>query len=151
MNVPGWFSGLDWSPGHKIETLRDERTLIPKLSGVYVFSNYQGPVDPCTGILYVGKAKSLHSRLQSYLADPDEILILSKHSGGQRVSSTLRHAGKAQLLVEVQQRMRALGHGESGIWVRWVTVAAPAVLEDSLIKYLQPAFNTQGRAKPEAW
>lgn len=145
MNVPAWFSALVWSPEHKIEDLRDDRTLIPKESGVYVFTNYASVLEKNTGVLYVGKAGSLHSRVQSYLADPNEILVLSRRSGGTRVSSTLRHPGKVQLLMAVQQRMRALGHGGSGIWVRWVKEAAPAVLEEQLIKYLQPAFNTHLR------
>jgi hypothetical protein len=145
IKVPDWFTALAWSAPKRIEDLRDDRTVIPKNSGVYVFTNYPGRLEKNTGVLYVGKAKSLHSRIQSYLADPGEMLVLSKRSGGQKISSSLRHAGKVQILMEVQQRMRALGHTKTGIWVRWHVVASPAVIEDQLIKYLYPAFNTTGR------
>jgi hypothetical protein len=142
---PDWFTSLVWTPPLKLEQLREDRSPIPKTAGVYVFTNYDGTLRKNTGVLYVGKAKTLHSRLQSYLADPSEILIMSPRSGGQRLSSSLRHAGKVQLLVEVQQRYRALGHTDSGIWIRWTVCSEPAPLEGQLISYLQPAFNTHGR------
>jgi hypothetical protein len=147
IKAPNWFAALAWSDPKRIEDLRDDRTVIPKNSGVYVFTNYPERLEKNTGVLYVGKAKSLHGRMQSYLADPSEMLVLSKRSGSHRVSSSLRHAGKVQILMEVQQRMRALGHTKSGIWVRWHIAASPAVIEDQLIKYLQPAFNTIGRGE----
>lgn len=142
---PTWFKDLSWSEPVKVETLRADRTLIPKESGVYVFTNYSGPLERNTGVLYVGKAKTLNSRLASYLADPREMLLLSQKSGEARVSSSLRHAGKAQLLVEIQQRYHVPGNADSGIFVRWVTRSEPKSLEDRLIEYLQPAFNTRGR------
>lgn len=142
---PNWFTGLAWSAPHKLEALREDRSPIPKLSGVYVFTNHAGSLERNTGVLYVGKAKTLHARVQSYLADPSEVLLLSPRSGGQRLSTSLRHAGKVVLLIEVQQRYRALGHTESGIWVRWHACHEPGPLERQLISYLQPAFNTQGR------
>jgi hypothetical protein len=142
---PQWFTSLAWSAPSKLEQLREDRTPIPKSSGVYVFTNYAGQLQKNTGVLYVGKAKTLHTRLQSYLADPSEVLIMSPRSGGQRLSSSLRHAGKVQLLVEVQQRYRALGHTDSGVWIRWHICGEPAPLEGQLISYLQPAFNTLGR------
>jgi len=59
-------------------------------------------------------------------------------------SSSLRHAGKVQLLVEMQQKSR--GAGRSGIWVRWSPTASAANVEQLLISYLRPAFNTHGLA-----
>lgn len=145
MHLPDWFTALSWSTPIRIEDLRASRTSIPKQSGVYVFTKYDGPLIRNTGVLYVGKAKSLHSRVQSYLADPANVRVLSRRATQPRVSSTLAHPGKVQLLAEVQQHMRGASPGTSGIWVRWHTVASPEVLEDLLIKALQPAFNTMLR------
>jgi len=143
MTTPDWFPSISWSTPLAIETLRSERQHLPHLSGVYAFTNYAGPLEKNTGVLYVGKATSLYERVQSYLVDPAQMQVLSSRSGGQRVTSSLRHAGKAQLLVELQQKSR--GPGPSGIWVRWSATASPAVLEDLLIAYLRPAFNTHGK------
>ncbi|GAA5167590.1 hypothetical protein [Viridibacterium curvum] len=143
MSVPAWFSALRWSDAVKIEDLRQNRGLLPRKAGIYVFTNYDFALEKNTGVLYVGKAGlSLYQRVQSYLADPTDVQIFSRRSGGTRVSSTLKHPGKAQLLVEVAQRMN-LGCVPCGIWVRWLVKTAPEVLEDDLIKYLQPAFNTK--------
>ncbi|MFT3734769.1 MAG: type VI secretion system baseplate subunit TssG [Rhodocyclaceae bacterium] len=142
MRAPAWFTGLRWSDPEKIEDLRKNRGLLPRKSGVYVFTNYSFALEKNTGVLYVGKATSLYERVQSYLADPTDVQIFSRRYGGTRVSSTLKHPGKAQLLMEVAQRMN-MGCVPCGIWVRWLVKTAPAVLEDDLIKYLQPAFNTR--------
>jgi hypothetical protein len=140
MSTPDWFSAIHWSTPLPIEELRVKRHLLPKSPGVYVFTNYAGPLEKSTGVLYVGKAASLFLRVQSYLADPAAMLVLSPRSG--RVSSSLKHAGKSQLLVELQQKSR--GAGASGIWVRWVAAPSPHLLEAQLLVYLRPAFNTQG-------
>lgn len=103
-----------------------------------------------TGVLYVGKAgKSVQSRVQTYLVDPNTKTILGK-SGN--VSSSLKHAGKAQLLVKIQQRSRSAPPGSnapSGIWVRWLVCSGPEVLEGMLITYLRPAYNTSGKPLEE--
>ncbi len=140
--TPAWFSGISWSAPVALELLRANRNLLPNASGVYVFTNYDSALQNNTGVLYVGKATSLFSRVQSYLADPSEMLLMSARSGGTRVNTSLKHAGKAQLLVKIQQKSRGLG--PSGIWVRWTQIASPASLETDLIGYLRPAFNTQG-------
>ena len=50
------------------EVIKKELTLIPKLPGVYRMLNEKGD------ILYVGKAKSLPSRLKSYIAEKNHII-----------------------------------------------------------------------------
>jgi excinuclease UvrABC nuclease subunit len=143
--IPGWFSTIIWSEPIRIDELRISRDILPHAPGVYTFTNYKGTLEKNTGVLYVGKATSLNKRIQSYLVDPRKMLILSPRSNERRVSSSLRHTGKAMLLVEIQQRFRELGHCDYGIWVRWTQCAAPGTLENQLITYLQPAFNTQLR------
>ena len=141
MNEPSWFKSITWSEPVEIEVLRYKRGLLPMSPGVYVFTNNPMVLEKNTGVLYVGEAKqSLYKRVQSYLTDPNELLILSK--SGLKTSSSLKHAGKALLLMDIQQRFRAFGSGESGIWVRWHQCAAPSTLEAQLIRYLMPAFNT---------
>lgn len=142
MTSPPWFSSIAWSAPVTVEALRSNRMLIPQSSGVYVFTNYSGVLQANTGVLYVGKATSLFSRLSSYLVDPSDMLVMSERSGGTRLNTSLRHAGKVQLLVELQQKSRT--ESPSGLCVRWSLVSGPANLERMLISYLRPAFNTQG-------
>ena len=125
-----------------IEVLRVDRVRIPKSSGIYVFTNHTGPIEPARGILYLGKTKNLHNRLQSYLADPAKLLVFSPRNP-LRPNSSLRHAAKAQLLIEVQQKYREAGATESYIWIRWHECPSPRAKEKPLIGYLRPAFNTQ--------
>jgi hypothetical protein len=122
--------------------LRVARHLIPRASGVYVFTNYDSPLAQNTGVLYVGKATTLATRLPSYLVDPQTMMLMSSRSGTPRLNTSLKHAGKVHLLVKLQQRSR--NGANSGIWIRWTQVASPHVLETLLIGYLHPAFNTHG-------
>jgi hypothetical protein len=142
MTAPVWFSSITWSSPVTIESLRTNRNLLPHCSGVYVFTNYSATLEQNFGVLYVGKATSLNNRVKSYLVDPSNMLVMSSRSATPRLNSSLRHAGKVQLLVELQQRSR--GVGLTGIWVRWTQSNSPAMLEQMLIGYLHPAFNTQG-------
>jgi hypothetical protein len=141
MDIPAWFSAIQWSDPVAIEVLRAERHRLPSLSGVYVFTNYAGLLEKGTGVLYVGKAATLRTRVPSYLVDPGNLQVQSRRRPGG-VASSLKHAGKAQLLVELQQKSR--GDAASGIWVRWTVTASQDILEQQLISYLRPAFNTQG-------
>ena len=141
MSTPSWFEALSWSPAVAVEQLRQDRSGIPASSGVYVFTNYLGALQRNTGVLYVGKAKSLAKRLGSYLADPAELQVFSSRTPG-RISTSLRHAGKVQLLVEMQQKSR--DGRPCGMWLRWTLSASPVALESQLIQYLQPAYNSQG-------
>ena len=143
---PTWFDSIVWSKPIPIEQLRVERDELPKSSGVYIFTNYSGRLERNFGVLYVGKAKSLHRRVQSYLADPGKLLLFSYRSGEQRLNSSLKHAGKVQLMVEIQQKYRNAGDIRTYMWVRWHKCPSPAVLEDQLIKYLDPAYNSAGRS-----
>lgn len=145
MQTPDWFSALAWSAPVPIEELRVERHRLPPGPGVYVFTNYAGPLEKNFGVLYVGKAGSLHKRVQSYLVDPGQLLLLSQRGGRTRLSTSLRHTGKNLLLIEIQQKYRAENLTRTSMWVRWHACASPHTLESQLIHYLQPAFNTQGR------
>ena len=142
MNAPSWFSSIVWSAPLAVEALRTNRNWLPRLPGVYVFTNFAGPLEKSPGVLYVGNATSLFNRVQSYLVDPREMLVMSSRSGGQRDNSSLNHAGKAQLLAEIQQKSR--GPSPSGICIRWSQTTSPASLEQLLLTYLRPAFNTHG-------
>lgn len=143
MNEPPWLSSIVWSTPRTLESLRANRNLLPHRMGVYVFTNYDGPLEQGTGVLYVGKATSLHQRVQSYLVDPATMYVMSQRPGGTRLNSSLKHPGKVLLLVEIQQKSRS--GGLSGIWIRWTQTSSATVLEPQLIHYFQPAFNAQGR------
>lgn len=51
---------------HKSSTLVEKLALVPDKPGVYVFKNAAGQ------IIYIGKAKSLRSRVRSYFSIPDD-------------------------------------------------------------------------------
>ena len=146
MTIPAWFSTVNWSEPVPIEDLRRDRTRIPPASGVYCFTTFDWTLEKNFGVLYVGKAKSLHKRIQSYLVDPAKLLILSQRSGTMRLSTSLRHTGKNLLLMEIQQKYRAEGLTKTFIWVRWHECASPHTLESQLIRYLQPKYNTIGKS-----
>jgi len=57
----------------------------------------------------------LRDRLPSYLADPTTLPVFSRSKPG-RISTSLRHAGKVHLRLEIQQKYRY--SGSAGIWVR---------------------------------
>lgn len=130
---------LAWSAAHSVEALRETRNILPLGPGVYLFSTYSTAVERDTGVLYIGKARSLRKRLSSYLVDPEALHLFSLRSGEQRMSRSLLHAGKNLLLMEIQQRARS---GSPGLWVRWVVDPHPGVLERLLIDHYRPAFNT---------
>ncbi|MDX1982588.1 MAG: hypothetical protein SFV51_20105 [Bryobacteraceae bacterium] len=135
-------STLAWAGPFRIEEVRANRALIPSQPGVYVFTLHPGPLVDSLGVLYVGKASALSSRLPSYLADPEDIRILSPRKKDGSLNRSLRHAGKNQLLMEIQQKAR--GGALSGIWLRWTIRANPQPLEETMIQFFQPAFNTAG-------
>lgn len=146
MITPSWFSAINWSTPVPIEDLRRDRTRLPRSSGVYCFTTFDGVLERNFGILYVGKAKSLYKRVQSYLVDPEKLLVLSQRSGTRRLSTSLRHTGKNLLLIEIQQKYRAEGLTKTFIWVRWTECASPHTLESQLIEFLQPKYNTIGKS-----
>lgn len=127
-----------WSRPYQIEDIRSNRNLMPSSSGVYIFTAYEGPVVKNTGVLYIGKAKTLRTRLSRYLSSPFEIKLLSPRKKDNDLSRSLRHTGKNLLLMEIQQRQR---YGQSGIWLRWTEDSNPTVLEKALIVYYEPSFN----------
>ncbi len=142
MTAPAWFSSIQWSTPVTVEALRIARHQIPRAPGVYVFTNYDGPLAQNTGVLYVGKASTLATRLPGYLVDPQTMMLMSSRSGTPRLNTSLKHAGKVHLLVKLQQRSR--NGASSGIWIRWAQAPSPHILETLLIGYLHPAFNTHG-------
>ena len=147
MSVPEWFGQIAWSDPVSVENLRANRQWLPRQSGVYAFTNYSNALEKNTGVLYVGKARSLLARVQSYLVDPNKVLLTSRRNPSA-ISSSLRHAGKAQLLVQIQQRARDAA--PCGVWVRWSVCTEPAPLEELLLAYLKPAFNTHGIADADS-
>ena len=146
MSVPDWFSVTKWSTPVSVEELRANRQQLPRLPGVYAFTNYEGPLEKNTGVLYVGKGASLFTRVQSYLVDPGSMPVMSRRS--QTVSSSLKHPGKAQLLVKIQQRAR--DSSPCGVGVRWSGTVAPETLEELLLAYLKPAYNTYGTSEADS-
>ncbi|MDZ7577595.1 MAG: excinuclease ABC subunit UvrC [Candidatus Nanopelagicales bacterium] len=91
-------------------SLRPEPGSVPDSPGVYRFTDSDGR------ILYVGKAKSLRGRLNSYFADPDRM----------------------------HPRTRAMLSAASGL--EWVVVGSEAEalqLEYSWIKAFEPRFNVK--------
>ncbi len=137
MSVPTWFSSLVWSNPLTVEQARSTRSAIPQTSGVYCFTKYAGPLQRNTGVLYVGMAgSSIQKRVSSYLVDPASMPILGRKG---QLSSSLRHAGKVQLLTKLQQQPPGVA---AGIWIRWLSCSGPKALETQLIRYLRPAYNT---------
>jgi len=138
------FPEIQWSTPVTVEELRVDRSRVPRLQGLYVFTNHNGPIEPGRGILYVGMtnrdAKGLYGRLYGYLRDPAEVSIVSSKDPN-KIASGVRHSGKAQLLVEIQQKYRGTNL-VSGVYVRWFACPSPDDREEALIRYLKPAFNT---------
>lgn len=131
-------NSLKWSKPYLVEDIRENRKIIPTSSGVYIFTLFSEEISRNTGILYIGKAKSLRKRLASYLVSPSKMLILSSKRKN-KISSSLRHSGKNLLLMEIQQKSR---YGSSGVWLRWFECTKPEILEKELIIYFKPGFNT---------
>ncbi len=140
-----WFSGIAWSAPYAVETLRRggvNRDVVPKAPGVYAFTLFDGPITlgMKLGVLYVGKATTLRSRMKAYMVDP---ATLSTTGRGGQPSTSLKHAGKVGVLVQIQQRSR--GTAPSGIFYRWAVThdeAQARRLELLLLNYLQPGLNT---------
>lgn len=130
---PEWSKSLIWNNALTVAAVRAKRDQIPCKSGLYVFS--KSPFNgPNSGVLYVGKATNLNSRLSTYLGLPENTRVLSR-SGSGLVSSSLRHAGKVQILMEVM-------HGEgNNVWLTWCCYSKPDILEGALIDWLKPAYN----------
>lgn len=68
---PKRFTDITWSSPGPIEQLRLQRNRLPETSGDYCFRNYSEVLDKNFGVLYVGKAKHLRTRVPSYLVDPE--------------------------------------------------------------------------------
>ena len=140
-----WFDAISWSTPQAVETLRRggvNRDLVPKAPGVYAFTLFDGPITLAMklGVLYVGKATTLRSRMKAYMVDPATLSVTGR--GGQ-LSTSLKHAGKVGLLVQIQQRSR--GTAPSGIFYRWAVTRDEAEarrLELLLLNFLRPGLNT---------
>lgn len=144
-NDEQWFTAIAWSAPYAVETLRRgglHRDLVPRAPGVYAFTLFDGPITlgMKLGVLYVGKATSLRSRMKSYMVDPATLSVTGR--SGQP-STSLKHAGKVGVLVQIQQRSR--GTAPSGIFYRWAVThdeAEARRLELLLLDYLRPGLNT---------
>jgi|GEM_PF-6683370 len=152
-SMPDFHPGLRWEAPVSVERLRSDPACIPQESGLYVFTNHQDPLQPGRGILYAGMTErdsgGLRSRSSGYVKDPEEIDAVSGRDPTlPSWSSEASHAGKMQLLAEIQQKYRG-GNRVSGVHVRWHVCETPSDSEVALIAYLEPAFNTHFRDKAE--
>ena len=140
-----WFAAISWSAPYAVETLRRggvNRDVVPKAPGVYAFTLFDGPITLAMklGVLYVGKATSLRSRMKAYMVDPAALSVTGRTG---QPSTSLLHAGKVGVLVQIQQRSR--GTAPSGIFYRWAVThdeAEARRLELMLLNYLRPGLNT---------
>ena len=144
MSPDDLFPEIQWSTPVAVEALRVDRSRVPRQQGLYVFTNHDGALEPARGILYVGKTEDdpqgLWSRLRGYLKDPAKVNVVSSRDP-TKMSSEVRHSGKANLLVEIQQKYRGANQ-VSGVYVRWFVCPSPSDREKALIRHLKPAFNT---------
>lgn len=139
-----WFSVLTWSDPLAIETFRRgqvNRQAPPESAGVYVFTLFGDglTIDKKLGVIYIGESANLRRRIKSYMVDPDEMKLLGRTG---RVNTSLKHAGKVGLLVQIQARSR--GSAPTGIFLRWTRTAnkhAAQTLERKLITYFTPGLN----------
>lgn len=120
MNAQPSLPSVSWTTPVALEILRENRQRLPNTPGVYVFTNFAGPLVQGPGILYIGKATNLAKRVSTYLADPANTRIWSQT--GNRLSTSIKHAGKVLLLTKIQQKSR--GGFPPGIWVRWITTGS---------------------------
>ncbi|HEX7639094.1 MAG TPA: hypothetical protein VF457_11915 [Burkholderiaceae bacterium] len=138
------FPEIRWTDPVPVEDLRRDRSPVPRQQGLYVFTNHTGPLEPGRGVLYVGKtegdAQGLWSRLRGYVKDPESVPVNSSKDR-TKPGSQVRHAGKVNLLTEIQQKYRN-GNTSSHVFVRWFVCPAPGDREKALIRHLRPAFNT---------
>ncbi len=140
-----WFDAIAWSTPYAVETLRRggvNRDIVPKAPGVYVFTLFDGPITLAMklGVLYVGKATTLRSRMRAYMVDPATLGVTGRTG---QPSTSLKHAGKVGVLVQIQQRSR--GAAPSGIFYRWAATRDEAEarrVELLLLNYLRPGLNT---------
>lgn len=91
-----------------VDGLRAQIKRLPNTSGVYLFKNRQG------NVLYVGKAKALKQRVQSYVRVRADL--------GERKELMIRQTTQLD-------------------WIETATETDAVVLEDQLIKDYQPRFN----------
>lgn len=119
MSAPRWFEQLKWSRVYSVAALANNRGVIPQESGCYVFTDQASGLRP-DHVLYIGKAKTLRSRLGGYLVD--------YHN-----TRPTKHKGRAFIF---EQRHRA---GDYATFVRWVLYGGkPGELETNLCDFLWP-------------
>ena len=149
------YTTLKWHGPHLIATL--DLKLVPKRPGVYVFTEYEGPLVPNNPIppesspdyeqviekfrntpcvLYVGMSvRNLRHRVRSYLFKPYlEIKRRPKGTPPRHVAP--KHKGAA--LLHAQQFF------DGKVYVRWAGTSSPKQIEKILIRELRPALNTVG-------
>jgi excinuclease ABC subunit C len=91
-----------------VKKLKERAAILPRKSGVYLFKDARG------GILYVGKARDLRSRVRSYLQPPPAL------------------PAKTRVL---------MSHARDVDWIVTGTAAEALLLEANLIKEHDPRFN----------
>jgi len=155
---------LEWSVPVKVVEL--EKSDLPASSGVYVFTDHDAALVPnpprlpenhpkaesrnaerrsTPGVLYVGKAKNLRSRVFGYKFRP-YLSIKRRPKGTPPRHVADRHRGRA--LLHAQQYFGFEGL-EPPLYVRWASVSKPGEVEDELIMELLPYLNKIGKPKSE--
>src|SRR6267142_6697073 len=101
MDAPIWFRQLKWSGSLSVAALNRDRSVIPKITGCYAFT--EGPAQLTPGrVLYIGEAagQSLRHRLAAYLVRIKPVghdAIAAKDTGPQ-------HKGKSFILESRDKR-----------------------------------------------
>lgn len=124
--------------------------------GVYVFTEYGGPLTPnpkppdesdptyeavieqfrrTPGLLYVGKASNLYTRLPGYRFKP--YLQIKRRLGAPPKHKAPRHRGRA--LLHAQQF-----YSDFPLFLRWAVDGNPGTTEHTLINELNPVLNAYG-------
>ncbi|MBN1696471.1 MAG: hypothetical protein JW881_03050 [Spirochaetales bacterium] len=151
------YNQLKWIGPYRLSTIDFKKINIPAGSGVYVFTEYPDPLKPnprlpsetdpnyvkaidkmriTPSVVYVGKAKDLHTRLPGYKFRP--YLEIKRHGGRPPKHKTSRHKGRALL--------HASQYFNGTLFLRWAYLPLCSILskETQLIKELRPALNTMG-------
>lgn len=151
------YVSLSWSHPLLVDDIDFET--VPRTSGVYVFSEFDGPLVPnprppsphelspldilkwiklSARILYVGKSTNLRRRLPGYRFRP-YLQIQRKPNGSPPKHVADRH--RARALIHAHQYFVYEGL-ERPLYLRWAIDRDPRTTETALIRELLPYLNT---------
>lgn len=126
MDMPRWYSQLQWSAPQRVLDLDPEAA--PLGAGIYVYTENDLPLSP-TNVLYVGKADGARQTLRSRIG----VYLRRFRSPTGKPS---KHAGLEQLNGHFRTRPTAL-------FLRWAGVVAARDVEGRLIELFDPDFNNK--------